>query len=215
MPKNWDISARAAASRIHYESLHRGLFKFWVGNLVEIRQKLAHLRQKIYARNLHIRRYRKNIQYMEIGPELTPNNISPILKPIKIEFPNLINPQIDLSLDLEGINNEVPEIPKPERMQCTHLFVPECSGKIGYGTKRFIGVYNQRTSVARVFSRLLSISMQRPTVKGLRAIGNHCTIAHIIVLLVALTAHRTGCKNKIRFVKTFVPNFLAHYPLIT
>ena len=87
---------------------------------------------------------------------------------------------------------------------------PSVREKIGYGTKRFKDVYNQRTSVERVFSRLLSISMQHPTVKSLRAIRNHCTIAHITVLLVALTAHRTGCKNKIRFVKTFVPNFLAH-----
>ena len=86
---------------------------------------------------------------------------------------------------------------------------PSVREKIQYGTKRFKDVYNQRTSVERVFSRLLSLSMQRPTVKGLRAVRNHCTIAHITVLLVALTAHRIGCKDKVLFVKTFVPNFLA------
>jgi hypothetical protein len=86
---------------------------------------------------------------------------------------------------------------------------PSVREKIKYGTQRFKEVYNKRTSVERVFSRLLAISMQKPTVKGLRAIRNHCTIAHITVLLVALTAHRTGCEDKIRFVKSFVPNFLT------
>jgi hypothetical protein len=51
--------------------------------------------------------------------------------------------------------------------------------------------------------------MQNPTVKGLRAVRNHCTIAHITVLLVALTAHKMGCEDKIRFVKSFVPSFLT------
>ena len=86
---------------------------------------------------------------------------------------------------------------------------PSIRDKINYGTHRFKETYNRRTSVERVFSRLLSISMQNPTVKGLRAVRNHCTIAHITVLLVALTAHRMGCDDKVRFVKSFVPNFLT------
>lgn len=86
---------------------------------------------------------------------------------------------------------------------------PSVRDRIDYGTQRFKEIYKQRTSVERVFSRLLSISMQRPTVKGLRAVRNHCTVAHITVLLVALTAHRMGCEDKIRFVKSFVPNFLS------
>jgi len=86
---------------------------------------------------------------------------------------------------------------------------PSIREKIDYGTQRFKEVYTKRTSVERVFSRLLSISMQNPTVKGLKAVRNHCTIAHITVLLVALTAHRMGCNDKIRFVKSFVPNFLT------
>jgi len=75
--------------------------------------------------------------------------------------------------------------------------------KIDYGSERFEKRYNKRTSVERVFSRLLSITMQRPSVIGLQATRNHCTIAHITVLLVALTAHRMGLKNNIRFVKFF------------
>jgi len=86
---------------------------------------------------------------------------------------------------------------------------PSIREKIDYGTQRFKEIYNKRTSVERVFSRLLSISMQNPSVKALRAVRNHCTIAHISVLLVALTAHRMGCDDKIRFVKSFVPNFLT------
>jgi hypothetical protein len=86
---------------------------------------------------------------------------------------------------------------------------PNIREKVDYGTHRFKEIYNKRTSVERVFSRLLSISMQNPSVKGLRAVRNHCTIAHITVLLVALTSHRMGCDDKIRFVKSFVPHFLT------
>lgn len=85
---------------------------------------------------------------------------------------------------------------------------PSIREEIDYGTKDFKELYNTRTSIERIFSRLLSIAMQNPTVRGLQAISNHVTIAHIVVLLVALTAHRTGQKNKIRFVKSFVPNFM-------
>ena len=85
---------------------------------------------------------------------------------------------------------------------------PSIRSKIDYNTIEFKKLYNTRTSVERVFSRLLSIAMQNPTVRGLNAIQNHVTIAHIAVLLVALTAHKTGQNDKIRFVKSFVPNFL-------
>jgi len=51
------------------------------------------------------------MQYVGIASELTPGPLFPILHPIKSELPILINLRIDLSLDLEGINNEVPEMP--------------------------------------------------------------------------------------------------------
>jgi hypothetical protein len=41
---------------------------------------------------------------------------------------------------------------------------------------------------------------------GLQATQNHCTIAHMSVLLVALAAHRLGFNDRIRFAKTFLPN---------
>jgi len=45
-------------------------------------------------------------------------------------------------------------------------------------------------------------------VRGLQANKNHCTIAHIATLLIALTAAKLGERNKIRWIKSFVPNFL-------
>ena len=86
---------------------------------------------------------------------------------------------------------------------------PSIREEIGYGTGFFKELYTARISVERIFSRLLTITMQNPTVRGFYANRNHGTIAHISVLLVALTAHKAGHKDKIRFVKSFVPNFLT------
>jgi len=80
---------------------------------------------------------------------------------------------------------------------------------IPYGTEEFKTHYNRRTAVERVFSRLLSISLQQPAVRGLRSIRNHCIISDIAVLLVALAAHRHGYRDKARYVKTLVPNIFS------
>jgi len=77
---------------------------------------------------------------------------------------------------------------------------------IKYGSEEFKKIYNLRTCSERIFSRLLSVCMQRPSIKGVKAVTNYCTIAHITVLLVALTAVKTGNKGKIRFVKNLLPN---------
>jgi hypothetical protein len=79
--------------------------------------------------------------------------------------------------------------------------------QIDYGSESFKKDLNLRTGSERVFSRLLSICMQKPSVIGLNAIANHCTIAHISVLLVALTAAKNNVKDQIRFIKSFLPNF--------
>ena len=78
--------------------------------------------------------------------------------------------------------------------------------QIAYGTPKFKKIYNLRSGCERIFTRLLDLCMQNPSVRGLRAISNHCIVAHITVLLIALTAARTGNKDKIRFVKSFLPN---------
>jgi len=80
--------------------------------------------------------------------------------------------------------------------------------RIPYGTDDFKQHYNRRTAVERLFSRLLTLTIQEPTVRGLAGIRNHCTISHIAVLLVARAAHELGHPDKIRFVRTFVPHFL-------
>jgi hypothetical protein len=77
--------------------------------------------------------------------------------------------------------------------------------KIDYGSKSFKKDFNMRIGSERVFSRLLSICMQDPPVIGLKATANYVTIAHITVLLVALTAVKAGAKNKVRFIKSFLP----------
>lgn len=81
--------------------------------------------------------------------------------------------------------------------------------QVPYGTEEFAQHYNRRTAVERIFSRLLTITIQEPSVRGLASVRNHCTIGHIAVLLVALAAHRLGHQDKIRFICTFVPDFLS------
>ena len=79
--------------------------------------------------------------------------------------------------------------------------------QIDYGSESFKKDANLRTSSERVFSRLLTICMQNPSVVGLTATANHCTIAHITALLVALTAVKNNFKDQLRFIKSFLPNF--------
>jgi hypothetical protein len=80
--------------------------------------------------------------------------------------------------------------------------------RIPYGTELFKEHYNRRSAIERIFSRLLAITLQDPSVRGLNSVRNHATISHIAVLLVALAAHRLGHTDRIRFVRTFVPNLL-------
>jgi len=96
---------------------------------------------------------------------------------------------------------------------CNYLIrlTPSIREEIDYGSREFKSLYNKRTSIERCFSRLLSITMQNPTTVGLNATRNHCSIAHITSLLVALTACRSGQKDKIRFIKSFIPNFLDDF----
>ena len=88
----------------------------------------------------------------------------------------------------------------------TQVLDEDIRSRIDYSSSNFKKIYNLRTSSERIFSRLLNLCMQNPTVKGLKAVSNHCTIAHITVLLIAVTAIKTGNKDKIRFVMSFVPN---------
>jgi len=93
---------------------------------------------------------------------------------------------------------------------CNYLIrlTPSIREEIDYGSKEFKSFHNKRTSIERCFSRLLSITMQNPTTVGLNATRNHCTIAHITSSLVALTACRSGQRDKIRFIKYFVNDLM-------
>jgi len=79
---------------------------------------------------------------------------------------------------------------------------------IPYGTHVFKEHYNRRSAAERIFSRLLSVTIQEPSVRGLNSVRNHATLSHIAVLLVALAAHKLGYTEHTRFVRTFVPNIL-------
>ena len=81
--------------------------------------------------------------------------------------------------------------------------------QIDYGSESFKKDFNMRTGSERVFSRLLSVCMQNAPVIGFKATANYVTIAHITVLLVAVTAVKSNMKDKIRFIKSFLPNFKA------
>jgi hypothetical protein len=101
----------------------------------------------------------------------------------------------------------IPNLPKVQVVLLTLKVLSEDIRKqIAYGTPEFKKIYNLRSGCERIFSRLLELCMQNPSVRGLQAVSNHCTIAHITVLLVALTAAKTGNKDKIRLVKSFLPN---------
>ena len=97
-----------------------------------------------------------------------------------------------------------------EQKGCNVLIrlTPSVRTQIPYGSDLFKDIYHKRTAIERSYSRLLTITMQHPTVRGLQANRNHCSIAHIATLLVALTAVRTGEKDKARWIKSFVPNVL-------
>jgi hypothetical protein len=98
-----------------------------------------------------------------------------------------------------------------EQKGCNALIrqTPTIRSQIPYGSQEFRQQYNKRTAAERIFSRLLSLAMQRSSVHGLPAVQNYCTIAHITTCLVALTAYHQGHPDKLRFVRTFVPDFLS------
>ena len=79
--------------------------------------------------------------------------------------------------------------------------------QIDYGSESSKKDFNLRIGSESVFSQLLSICMQDPPVVGLRATTNYVTFAHITVLLVALTAAKNDVTDKVRFIKSFLPNF--------
>ena len=68
------------------------------------------------------------------------------------------------------------------------------------------GKFKDRGKTRLKFVCPITLCKQNPSVKELNATANHCTIAHITVLLVALTAVKSGNQDKIYFVKKFLLN---------
>ena len=93
---------------------------------------------------------------------------------------------------------------------CNYLLrvTPSIRSQIPYGSDSFRELYRERTAAERVFSRLLTVAMQDMPTRGLITARNLCTIAHITVLLVALTAHRLGHSDQLTFVRSFVSRLL-------
>jgi transposase len=65
----------------------------------------------------------------------------------------------------------------------------------------FKKIYKLQSGSERGFSRLLELYMQHPTVTGINAVSNHCSLAHITVLAIAIAAVKTNNPKKIRFIK--------------
>jgi hypothetical protein len=78
-----------------------------------------------------------------------------------------------------------PKFVKQKGCNALIRLTPSIREQIDYGSHAFKQLQRKRTSVERVFSRLLCIAMQEPSVVGIDAIRNYCTVAHIPVLLVA------------------------------
>lgn len=73
----------------------------------------------------------------------------------------------------------------------------------------FKKIYKLQSGSERGFSRLLELYMQYPSVTGLKAVTNHCTLAHITVLAIAIAAVKTNNPQKIRFIKGLLKTLAA------
>lgn len=73
----------------------------------------------------------------------------------------------------------------------------------------FKRIYRMRSGDERGFSRLLSFYMQQPILTGLNAVANHCTLAHISILAIAIAAIKAKQNNKIRYIRGLLKYFLG------
>lgn len=71
-------------------------------------------------------------------------------------------------------------------------------------SRYFKQVYKLRVSSERIFSRFFNLPIQRPPVIGLKAVSNLMTIAHITLLILALTAIKSGFLSKTRSTKNLM-----------
>jgi hypothetical protein len=71
-----------------------------------------------------------------------------------------------------------------------------------------ISCFAYRQVLDETFASKLIMVIKNSSVRGLKikAFSNDCIIVHITFLLTALEAIKTGNKDKIRLVKSFLPN---------
>ena len=72
----------------------------------------------------------------------------------------------------------------------------------------FKKIYKMQSGSERGFSRLLNFYMQQPMLTGLNAVSNHCTLAHISILAIAIAAVKAKQKSKIRFIRGLLKHLL-------
>jgi len=82
------------------------------------------------------------------------------------------------------------------------------SSAMSPASEYFKKIYRMQSGSERGFSRLLNFYMQRPMLTGLNAVSNHCTLAHISILAIAITAVKAKQKSKIRFIRGLLKQLL-------
>jgi transposase len=75
-------------------------------------------------------------------------------------------------------------------------------------SEHFKKIYKMQSGSERGFSRLLNFYMQRPVLTGLTAVGNHCTLAHISILAIAIAAVKAKQKHRFRYVRGLLKHLL-------
>jgi len=75
-------------------------------------------------------------------------------------------------------------------------------------SEHFKKIYKMRSGSERGFSRLLNFYMQRPVLTGLTAVSNHCTLAHISILAIAIAAIKAKQNSKFRYIRGLLRHLL-------
>ena len=76
-------------------------------------------------------------------------------------------------------------------------------------SEHFKKIYKMQSGSERGFSRLLTFYMQRPVLRGLPAVSNHCTLAHISILAIAIAAVKANQISKFRYIRGLL-KYLLH-----
>jgi len=64
----------------------------------------------------------------------------------------------------------------------------------------FKKIYKMHSGDERGFFHLLSFYMQQPILTGINAVTNHCTLAHISILAIAIAAVKAKQNDKTKYI---------------